>query len=1620
MATSSEQRQEEESGKSSGKLEAAALLSHVRMLESKLPKESGVILSSTTFGHRKNPQLSLSQIPDPDSSHQMLVMMAHTEQCISAQLLMESVESPGISVPVEVLVVSEEDAITSVIMLPLERLDLTTDETLVVADKQSKSQTDSDHHEQQQQQQRPRSLMSGGVVPVSPKPRLAIIVGTKSSRVISIEFSVQPKSMQLLRRNFFVGEQAMPYFEPFPRERLSSYQESLPQTTADRSRWTRRYKGAKKEKEVIVPFRPTGGVTSLVQYSIPTTQSKQQNVEKDQKIVGTDDNEQKSLKESCSRDATYIWIGYGDGTGIQLHHAGLFPSVVQKYTDIFFNKNKSKSKIPSLEEMLGQSLIKWHAHFSLSPSVISPSDTITDRNRATNFMVVVPISKYHPTPLAAATNCVTPFPTSWNDAYQVGMMGRGIDTGTNEKYNGDGMNKKEKDGGKSLNDIDGDTSDWSKDYEAIVYCKNDYDNSFPTLVFYTSEDQYPGRFQGDLQELLYGSQSIEEKKSENSAAGGNISAIVGGIFGVFSGSYREQEESRENDDNNETSVGGEDTIKKEEDDWDPALPFPAINRAPIDLYAGVEIHDPPRQITQCTIDPNGNIAALTDTLGRVSLVDLTTKQIVRMLKGYRETSCHWFQVRRLRKTLEPMLFLVIHSRQRCIVEVWQMTHGTRVKSIQVGRDAQVISCRQKSHIGYINTCYIAYSMNQVERIAICLDDDDQEKVHSLDTIKQIESSIQSQESTVRMNRLQQLLGQTNVECQSVDVYKAMEDIDSLEDLSKCLDTIAMSSALEEEMGVDGSSFQRLVLSLCQQKLDEAISGGEKETLTNPHVELLAFKISYYTQLCCGYEILHRYEMGNDEVGNNLEVKQPDSWGLEAAGWTSTYLKITKEIIDKNIIPPPTKPMMFYEFASCLVAPKKWRMAEFDEDNGGYALYLSSSTRTRRDIVARIFRPLVSDIFSFNTVNQIFESLGIKNNYEYKLKCFGEWFIGLPIKKATKNAVFAQFSPSIRWLKEIVAIQIDNLLDDEEIAPMKSLYNFCRASEDLIRAFWLGALCRQALYEVATDKEGETYGKIDRTQIIGRWDILLRQLRVCLLVSLRLFGSPLGACPISVKNVDNFSVYEWLARDELTMSHKQPEIASLEIACQISSRAFDPSKPEGDAKSRWKTVQRSCLTAALGESERAEYLVDFDDDERLGALHLYLRLHNKPELLAPHRALLLASKWGHNPENMDTLEDAIITIQAIELDKQKSLVYAVILEVWQSLVRPIYRAMLLGFADVQEISSEVITPLLNDAGWVNTFSKLASKILELLGEINFDEGEHVNQWSSEIVEDHTTWPPVKDCFILKRLVERNKSLDRSALETHQTLIYALRISNDVQKFTECIPSFYHLFMPGALFEKVLYTEEIEEKQHEFMQDSIVAFAKIYNGPNMDTLNMGDIGTLADLWDFDMINVNTLFLLSMYEFGKDAAVDELLTKSSSQISVEHFVDEGLDIMCRRLNNLLNVNPSDEIRSIMGTLDADICEWVKEKAEDSEPLLNAKFDVKVGSTHLFGLRLLSLAATADVQKAERIQIHSLIVLSGTIVKVLESTPREIETSVEAARPQASNTDSISEEEKISGVME
>ena len=266
-----------------------------------------------------------------------------------------------------------------------------------------------------------------------------------------------------------------------------------------------------------------------------------------------------------SKKKTSVWISFGDGTILRMPHAGFFPSVIQKHSE-------SGANAESLELVLGGALVRCEVRL---PPLVDTKAT------------VIPLPKYHPSPLA-------PFPAWKRPEFDDDHEDRHISEPEQQD---------------SLPDI----------YEAVVYWTGAMAESFPTLAFYTSEDQFEGRIQGD---------PVEKNKSDD---GGNvIDAVLGGIYGWFGVGKKEVDQLEEP------------PVKNEQQEfWDPKVPFPSINYEPICLFAGYEIHDAPRQVTYLTVDPEGVLAATADTLGRVSLIDLSTKQIIRMWKGYRDTTCHW-------------------------------------------------------------------------------------------------------------------------------------------------------------------------------------------------------------------------------------------------------------------------------------------------------------------------------------------------------------------------------------------------------------------------------------------------------------------------------------------------------------------------------------------------------------------------------------------------------------------------------------------------------------------------------------------------------------------------------------------------------------------------------------------------------------------------------------------------------------------------------------------------------------------------------------------------------------------------------------------------------------------
>lgn len=510
------------------------------------------------------------------------------------------------------------------------------------------------------------------------------------------------------------------------------------------------------------------------------------------------------------------------------------------------------------------------------------------------------------------------------------------------------------------------------------------------------------------------------------------------------------------------------------------------------------------------------------------------------------------------------------------------------------------------------------------------------------------------------------------------------------------------------------------------------------------------------------------------------------------------------------------------------------------------------------------------------------------------------------------------------------------------------------------------------------------------------------------MSLRLKKIPLGPFPITVKNVESpdiFSVYQWVAHDELLLSHKQEEIATLERACAGSGLVFDPCSPAGDNPARWKLLQQASLAVAITEEERAEYLVDIEDDIQ-GALLLYLSNHNNPAVLVAHRALLLAGYWLEEPEKLHLMYDCVDALSALdETPEYRRLAAAVRLEVWQTCIRPTFRALFFGFDEIHELSPEVFLKLFMDTQWLRSIGKFALVILFLLSKLDWTDASITGRKELPENTNPVGWPEVKKDLILQSVMDKCRPIVESALEMHRAVVCGAMISQDFETLSQCVYGFYSAFDVGSLWEVGEGSGGDGSNQMVFLENSIIAHAETFNPEVSSTfrLDLDEMETLAALWSIDVRDVRTIFLLAMYEFGKDGMLEDFWSSPGSRagIDLSRFVEDGLGIACRRLHLVLHVKRSARVRSVFGLLDTETTEWVRDQAEFSVSLLDDDeiaskkrpsrqvLDVTISNTHLLILRLMSMASSMGevVSKETRLKLHSLSVLSGTLKKELDT---------------------------------
>lgn len=560
---------------------------------------------------------------------------------------------------------------------------------------------------------------------------------------------------------------------------------------------------SKQHKDKRSVFSPTGGVTSLSTFRM---------------VVAVDTK------------VTFVWIAYRDGTLVRMHHAGLFPSVWQKGADCG-RSIEDMVRMGSPGQSRGQQgLVRCKVHL---PATLEAG------------LQVQPLARYFPSPLAPL----------WKAA---GTAAADISPDLSSE---DDMEEE---------DDESDDATHQGCYEALVFGCGGADtdaDQFPTLCFYTSEDHLLDRVKRDKGFSFNAGGAIPAVAIPSlGAVVGGTKALVGGVFGsalrwgfgsrpTSTATDTAATVAKESVDENE----GADAMEESVEEQGESAPFPSLWRMPIGLFAGNELHDMPRKVESCSVDPDGMLAAVTDALGRVLLIDLSTKQVVRLWKGFRDASCYWIQVPSQSgsdgTTSEKLaVFLVIHSRQRRVVEVFHARHGSRLCSVQVGRDAQVVPCSLGVHISCAS-CYLVHSnvpgtsFNQTEKI----------KVDGLESLGTSESRIRkaaakvastpsSRDASLRFQHLKQLLSTTNIQCRSEDVYTALQQITSFTDLAACLDLLAGASVLEQKMEVEGSDFQKMALAHCKEYLGKTTKGKESESKSNPNVQLLTRKIDYYSQV----------------------------------------------------------------------------------------------------------------------------------------------------------------------------------------------------------------------------------------------------------------------------------------------------------------------------------------------------------------------------------------------------------------------------------------------------------------------------------------------------------------------------------------------------------------------------------------------------------------------------------------------------------------------------------------------------------------------------------------------------------------------------------------------------
>ncbi|KAG3028365.1 hypothetical protein PC120_g4878 [Phytophthora cactorum] len=672
--------------------------------------------------------------------------------------------------------------------------------------------------------------------------------------------------------------------------------------------------------------------------------------------------------------------------------------------------------------------------------------------------------------------------------------------------------------------------------------------------------------------------------------------------------------------------------------------------------------------------PIGGLAAVSDTLGRILLVDTSRMLVIRMWKGYRNAQCGWMQGSE---------------------EVWRARYGPRVFSFAVGNSAKLFT--QFDPVSRRTKC-----------VVLCETSDN---VSELIELKPGLPNASILMKYFTQNKLQeenfllhQVIGglQAFVKKRRADATHTLEQ-DSLDPLLEDIGNLSSSTTIQTlldvllnaEMALLNSSFLLKAL----EKLQLALKNG-MSSRTPTGVELsLQWKLLWQHRLVStfiGFQA--EFERGKHALISMIQTSTRDiisrsSTKEQASGppprvlpWLELFRRAGLALDDESCSRTrraidSASQLTAWEFMEFFSMPfndpdlprrrdilSLFEVAETKEEFLREAfrvlktpIFRNFSTTAQRDcLFTFILTPVLSSVFAVQELQQFHSAIFLTEGILTRL--FIEWYFSLPL-----GAVLALPPPSMssslqRWLQPYFVISdvetgIQEEGEDNAKTPFVStetylrrlrgcsqslveIFNSCWKTPKLFHGFVLSEHCGWGEKQSAKHAEEDTLGKYSSAGSGARWVILQDCIAKTVHLSLRL--GKVGRLSVdAVEHVDD--IMRSIAVMQINDGHEPGED---DAAVQLPKDHIEVSVGD-DGTDGWVATMENCRKAAQMKNWAA-------------VLRAYQQFANKDSLCC-FRVGILCAAWNAERSDMRQLEDALLELDCVASLQVKAAMAAYIWE-----------------------------------------------------------------------------------------------------------------------------------------------------------------------------------------------------------------------------------------------------------------------------------------------------------------------------------------------------------------------